>query len=66
MALEDEEDRRVRSPALLDLTREDLDRLSREELMFRITLLEAEQDRTRTALAAKSSLRGVAEELFKR
>lgn len=64
--MDDDDERRVRSPALKDLVREDLERLSREELTLRIALLDAEKARTETALAAKSDLRGLADSLFKR
>lgn len=64
--IDEEDERRVRSPALMELGREDLERLSREELALRIELLEAEKARTRAALAAKADLHGAAASLFKR
>ena len=48
------------------LAREDLDRLSVEELHARITLLKAEIARTERRLAASTDVRSAADALFRR
>ncbi len=55
-----------RSAALDALEREELDPLSREELVRRIERLEAEIRRCRAALDAKASIQNAAAALFKR
>jgi len=52
--------------ALVGLAREDLDRLSVEELHARIAALRAEIIRTEARLAADSSVRSAADALFRR
>lgn len=64
--MEEEELGRARSSAFLEVSREDLERLSRQELEMRLVLLAAEKTRTEAALQAKSGLQGVADSLFKR
>lgn len=58
--------RRKPDDALTALRREDLDPLSVDELKMRISILEAEIERTRAKLNAASSFRAAADALFKR
>jgi uncharacterized small protein (DUF1192 family) len=58
--------RRGRGQLLVDLAREDLDPYAVEELAERISLLEAEIERTRAQLNRKQSGRAAADALFKR
>lgn len=53
-------------PALKMLTEEDLDGLSISELRERITTLEGEIDRSRSAIGAKEKSRDVAESVFRK
>jgi uncharacterized small protein (DUF1192 family) len=62
----DEDELISRSPALKELTREDLERYSKEELRQRIATLEAEIARVRKALEGKGALAGAADALFRR
>lgn len=62
----DEDEQVPRSPALKELTREDLERYSREELRYRITALEGEIARVRRALDGKGAVAGAADALFRR
>lgn len=61
---EDLEPRPVRGAPLRDLTREDLDGYSVEDLKERIAIMEAEIVRSRTAIEGKSSQRNAADALF--
>ena len=54
------------SGPLAELLREDLDRLSGDEVLARIATLEAEITRCRTRLENADSLRSVAEGLFRK
>jgi uncharacterized small protein (DUF1192 family) len=56
--------KRPDSPLAL-LAREDLDRLSRDELEQRIAILKAEIARTETRLADASAFRAAADSLFR-
>lgn len=56
--------KRPDSPLAL-LAREDLDRLSRDELEQRIAILRAEIERAETRLAAASAFRAAADSLFR-
>lgn len=58
--------RRNADDPLAALRREDLDRLSLDELKQRISVLEAEIDRTRAKLDSASTFRSAADALFKR
>lgn len=58
--------RRNADDPLSALRREDLDRLSLDELKQRIAVLEAEVDRTRAKLNAASTFRSAADALFRR
>jgi uncharacterized small protein (DUF1192 family) len=51
---------------LVQLVRQDLDRLSADELDERVAILEAEIERCRARKATATSHRSVAESLFKR
>ncbi len=62
----EEEEKVARSPILTELEREDLEKLSRDELARRIERLEREIKRTQTILNAKQNLSGSAEALFRR
>lgn len=62
----EEEEKVARSPILIELEREDLEKLSRDELARRIERLEQEIKRTRNILNAKQNLSGAAEGLFRR
>jgi len=62
----EEEEKVARSPILKELEREDLEKLSRDELVRRIERLEKEITRTRNILSAKHNLSGAAEALFRR
>ncbi|RIK94343.1 MAG: DUF1192 domain-containing protein [Proteobacteria bacterium] len=62
----EEEEKVARSPILTELEREDLEKLSRDELARRIERLEREIKRTQTILNAKQNLSGTAEALFRR
>ncbi len=66
MMIDDDESKRPKSAILVELQKEDLDRLSREELSERIDALQAEIKRTDRALSAKGSLQDVAASLFKK
>jgi uncharacterized small protein (DUF1192 family) len=52
--------------ALAELLREDLDRLSREEVTLRIATLEAEIARCKARLESATALRSAADELFRK
>jgi uncharacterized small protein (DUF1192 family) len=56
--------RKTQGP-LAELAREDLDRLSRDEVLARIAALEAEIGRCRVRLERADSLRSAAEGLFR-
>ncbi|MEX6725739.1 DUF1192 domain-containing protein [Sphingosinicellaceae bacterium M-36] len=58
--------RRRPGDPLVELMRQDLDPLSRDELEERITLLEAEIARCRGKLAAAGAFRQVADALFRK
>ncbi len=62
----EEEEKVARSPILTELEREDLEKLSRDELARRIERLEREIKRTQNILNAKQNLSGTAEALFRR
>lgn len=64
--MSDDDDIKKKSPLLLELSREDLDRLSRDELAVRIIALQQEIQRTEKAIAAKSDLQSAAQTLFKK
>jgi uncharacterized small protein (DUF1192 family) len=66
MDLDDLQPRRKPDDALAELTRQDLDPLSVDELGERIAALEAELERTRAKLAGAQSFRSVADSLFKK
>ena len=66
MSDEPAEPRRGRGQLLVDLSREDLELYSAEELNERILLLQGEIDRARAQLERKSSGRAAADALFKR
>ncbi len=51
---------------LAELAREDLDRLSADEVRLRITALETEIARCRARLTSATALRSEADQLFKR
>ena len=55
-----------RGQILADLAREDLDLYAVEELEERVSLLEAEAERTRAQMARKQAGRAAADALFKR
>ncbi|WP_439534336.1 DUF1192 family protein [Polymorphobacter sp.] len=57
---------RKTSGPLAELIREDLDRLSRDEVLARIATLEAEIARCRTRLESATALRSAADELFRK
>ena len=61
---EDLEPRPARGAPLRDLTREDLDGYSVEDLKERIQTLEAEIGRSKAAIEGKSSQRNAADALF--
>lgn len=61
---EDLEPRPVRGAPLRDLTREDLDSYSVEDLNGRIEVLQAEIARSKAAIEGKSSQRNAADALF--
>jgi uncharacterized small protein (DUF1192 family) len=54
------------SGPLADLAREDLERLSREEVLVRIAALEAEIARCHTRLESATALRSAADALFRK
>jgi uncharacterized small protein (DUF1192 family) len=54
------------SGALAELIREDLDRLSRDEVLARIATLEGEITRCKARLNSADSLRSAAEDLFRK
>jgi uncharacterized small protein (DUF1192 family) len=54
------------SGPLSELIREDLDRLSRDEVMARIAALEAEIARCRARLDSATALRSAADQLFRK
>lgn len=60
------EPRRARGQTLVELSREDLDPFAVEELEERISLLQAEVERTRAQLGRKQAGRAAADSLFKR
>lgn len=60
------EPRRARGQTLVELSREDLDLFAVEELAERISLLQAEVERTRAQLGRKQAGRAAADALFKR
>lgn len=57
--------RKTQGP-LAELAREDLDRLSRDEVLARIVALEAEISRCKTRLESAVFLRSAAEGLFRK
>ena len=61
---EDLEPRPARGAPLIALTREDLDGYSVEDLKQRIDGLQAEIDRSKTAIEGKSSQRNAADAMF--
>lgn len=61
---DENEPRPVRGQSLRDLTREDLDLQSVEELSERIAVLKGEISRSEAAIQAKSSQRSAADALF--
>lgn len=63
---EDDLPRSKPGSALAELAREDLDRLSVEELHARIAALNAEIARTEARLAADNAVRSAADALFRR
>lgn len=65
MDLDDILPKRADDP-LVQLVRQDLDRLSNDELAQRIVILEAEIARCRTRISAATGHRSVAESLFQR
>lgn len=64
MAFEDAAPRPVRGEALLALSREDLDTYSVEELAERISRLEGEIVRSRTAMESKQARKSATDALF--
>jgi len=54
------------SGALADLMKEDLDRLSRDEVLARIVALEAEIARAKARLNDASAVRSAADDLFRK
>ncbi len=64
MTFEDLEPRFQRGASLANLAREDLDLYSVEELNERIDALQAEIDRSRSAIAAKAAKKSAADALF--
>lgn len=62
----DDEELSLISPAIIALAREDLERLSRDELETRVEHLEAEVARTRKAQRQKQAQGSLAENLFKK
>lgn len=60
------EPRRARGQMLIELSREDLDLFAVAELEERISLLQAEVERTRAQLGRKQAGRAAADALFKR
>ncbi len=64
MDVEDLLSKRPESPLAL-LVREDLDRLSRDELEQRIAILKAEIERAEGRLASASAFRAAADSLFR-
>jgi uncharacterized small protein (DUF1192 family) len=64
--MDDEDLPRRRSDELAALTRQSLDPLSQDELIDRITVLEAEIARTKAHMAAAGAQRSAAEALFKK
>ncbi len=66
MSDEPAEPRRGRGQVLIDLSREDLELYSAEDLNERIALLQGEIDRVRAQLERKHSGRAAADALFKR
>jgi uncharacterized small protein (DUF1192 family) len=64
MTFEDLEPRPQRGANLTALSREDLDLYAVEELNERIEALQAEIDRSRSAIAAKAAKKSAADALF--